>query len=264
MIYLKALFLSLIQAFTEFIPVSSSGHLVIFSKYINFNEIDTALFSATIQLASTLAIIIFFRKKLFNVAFSLHKSEKSRNFVYNFIIAFLPCAIFGLIFYKFIKVYLYSEMIIAITLIIGGIIFLIVDKMNIKQKFKTIDDVNKITSLKIGSYQILSMVPGVSRSGSTIIGGLLSNLSRKAAVEFSFILAIPTVLSATLLDIYKNLDKIANSNIQLLIFGFIITFLVSIMIIKWFLKYISEHNFNIFGYYRIALGILVILIKYIF
>ncbi len=263
MLYLKALVLSLIQALTEFIPVSSSGHLIIFGNYLKFNSVDAALFNAIIQLASTIAIIIFFRKKLFYVAFSLHNNKQSRKFAYNFIIAFLPCAIFGLIFYKYIKLHLYSESIVALTLILGGIVFLIIDRIKIKIRFNNVDDVNKISSLKVGLYQILSMIPGVSRSGSTIVGGLLSNMSRKTAVEFSFILAIPTVLSATLLDLYKNIDKINSNNVYLLLFGFLITFLISMLVIKWFLKYISEHNFNIFGYYRILLGIIIVIIKFL-
>lgn len=261
MIYLKALFLSLIQAFTEFIPVSSSGHLIIFSNFINFNEIDTDLFNTIIQLASTLAIVVFFKKKLFNVAFTLHKNKKSRKFAYNFIIAFLPVLIFGLTFYNKIKSYLYSNITVATALIIGGILFLLVDKIKIKHQITNLDNINKITSLKIGCYQILSVIPGASRSGSTIVGGLLSKLSRKTAVEFSFILAIPTIISATLYDIYKNFDKILRSNYYILLFGFIITFLVSLIIIKIFIKYISEHNFTLFAYYRIILGTIIIILQ---
>ena len=261
MIYLKALFLSLIQAFTEFIPVSSSGHLIIFSNFINFNEIDTDLFNTIIQLASTLAIVVFFKKKLFNVAFTLYKNKKSRKFAYNFIIAFLPVLIFGLTFYNKIKSYLYSNITVATALIIGGILFLLVDKIKIKHQITNLDNINKITSLKIGCYQILSVIPGASRSGSTIVGGLLSKLSRKTAVEFSFILAIPTIISATLYDIYKNFDKILRSNYYILLFGFIITFLVSLIIIKIFIKYISEHNFTLFAYYRIILGTIIIILQ---
>lgn len=261
MLYLKAFILSLIQALTEFIPVSSSGHLIVVSNFINYNIPESEIFKIIIQLASTLAVIIFFRKKLFSVAFTVHKNKKSRDFTYKFLIAFLPCALAGLTFYKYIKKYLYTDLVIAISLIIGGFVFLIVDKYLKKSKFNNVDEVNNTTALKIGLYQVLSMIPGVSRSGSTIVGGLLSGLSRKTAVEFSFILSIPITITATLYDLYKNMDYLQNCNIKMLLFGFIITFLISISVIKWFLNYVSTHNFNVFGYYRIVLGLLIIIIK---
>ncbi len=258
MLYLKAFILSLIQALTEFIPVSSSGHLIIASDFINYNTQESEIFRIIIQLASTLAVIVFFRKKLFSVAFTLHKSKASRNFAYKFIIALLPCALSGITFYKYIKEYLHTELIVAASLILGGIAFLLVDKYFKKPKFNTIDEVNNSSALKIGLYQILSIVPGVSRSGSTIVGGLLSGLSRKTAVEFSFILSIPITIMATLYDLYKNIDYLQNCSIKILLFGFIITFLISISVIKWFLDYVSTHNFNVFGYYRIVLGAIII------
>lgn len=262
MLYIKAFILAIIQALTEFIPVSSSGHLIVFGNYLNFNGSDGELFQVAIQLASTLAIFIHFRKKLLNVAFTLHKNKDSRSFAYKFIIAFLPSLFVGVLGYKFIKMYLHTDLVVAISLIIGGVIFLIVDRKNIKPKYKNVDNVDGIASLKIGICQVFSMIPGVSRSGSTIVGGLLSKLSRKAAVEFSFILAIPTIFAATIFDLYKNLNNFNADNILVIIFGFVITFMVSMMTIKWFLKYVGEHNFNIFGYYRIFLGLVIILIKW--
>lgn len=264
MLYLKAFILSLIQALTEFIPVSSSGHLIIISDFINYSTADSEIFRIVIQLASTLAVIVFFRKKLFNIAFTLHKNKTSRNFAFKFIIAFLPCALAGMTFYKYIKEYLHTELVVAISLILGGIIFLVVDKYIKKPKFNNIDEVNNSSALKIGLYQILSMIPGVSRSGSTIVGGLLSGLSRKTAVEFSFILSIPITIAATLYELYKNINSLLDCNIILLSFGFITTFIISISIIKWFLNYVSTHNFNVFGYYRIGLGMVIIGIRYVF
>lgn len=264
MLYLKAFILALIQALTEFIPVSSSGHLIVFGNYLNFNGVDGELFQIAIQLASTLAVVIYFRKKLFSVAFSLHKNENSRNFAYKFIIAFLPCALVGLFGYKYIKTYLHTDLVVAVSLILGGIVFLIIDRKNIKPVYTNVDNVSKIASLKVGIAQIFSMIPGVSRSGSTIVGGLLSKLSRRTAVEFSFILAIPTILAATVFDLYKNLGNFNGDNICIIAFGFIVTFAVSMATIRWFLNYVSEHNFNLFGYYRIFLGVVIILIKYLF
>lgn len=262
LIYIKAILLSLIQSFAEFLPVSSSAHLIVFEKYLNFDNNDGGLFEIVIQLASILAVCIFYRKKIFDILFTINKSS-SQNFVLKFLVAFMPCAIIGLLFYKYIKLYLYSDLVIAISLIVGGLIFFIVDKMNIKRKFENVDDVNIPSSLKIGLYQVISMIPGVSRSGSTIVGGLLSGLSRKTAVEFSFLLAIPTILSATLMDLYKNLDQLNSNNLSVILIGFIFTFIFSTFVIKWFLNYISSHNFTIFAYYRIILGTIIVLIRYL-
>lgn len=260
MLYLKALILSIVQGLTEFIPVSSSGHLIVFGNYLNFQNNDGNLFEIVIQLASILAVCIYFRKKLINVLFTIHNNKESRSFAYKFIIAFLPCAFVGLFLYKFIKTYLQNDIVVAISLIIGGVILLVLDRYIKKPKYNNIDSITNKSALKIGIYQIFSMIPGVSRSGSTIVGGLLSGLSRKTAVEFSFILAIPTILSATLFNLYKNIDKLTTDNIGVLIFGFIVTFIISMGVIKLLLNYISKHSFNIFGYYRIILGIVIILV----
>lgn len=261
-IYIKALILSLIQSLTEFLPVSSSAHLIVVEKYLNFDIGDGGLFKVFIQLASILAVCIYFRKLIFNTTITLNKKE-SRQFVYKFILAFLPVAIFGLIIHKYIEVYMNSELVIAICLILGGFLLIYTEKISLKQKYNNVESIDNETALKIGAYQILSLVPGVSRSGSTIVGGILSGLTKTAAVEFSFLLAIPTILSATLFELYKNLDKINNANIGILIFSFISTFLMSTIVIKIFLNYISTHSFKTLGYYRILLGIIIILLNII-
>ncbi|HSQ97841.1 MAG TPA: undecaprenyl-diphosphate phosphatase [Rickettsiales bacterium] len=260
MLYWKIFFLSLIQGFTEFIPVSSTAHLIIFGKFFSINE-GFILYQSIIQLASILVIFVFFRKKLFKVIFSLHKNKNSRNFSYKIILAFLPCLITGFLFYKYIKAYCYTNLIIALMLIFWGIIFLIIDKIHLKSKYNDIDKMTLLVAFKIGFYQIFSLIPGVSRSGSTIIGGLLSNLSKETAVEFSFLLAIPTLLAASVYDIYTNVSSFNYIDIKLMIFAFITTFLVSMFTIKLFLSYINTHDFKVFGYYRIILGLIIIIIN---
>lgn len=258
MLYLQIFLLSLIQGLTEFLPVSSSAHLVILSNILKINQ-NIDIYQIIIQLASVFAMIIFFRQRIIKTVLTLHKDSNSRNFSYKIILAFLPCAIIGFLFYKYVKAYLYGNLTISVMLILGGIIFFILDKMKLTPKYNTVDEITKLSAFKIGVFQIFAMIPGVSRSGSTIVGGLLSNLSRRTAVEFSFLLAIPTILIATLYDLYKNLDNLQLIDIKLAISGFIITFVISMLVIKWFLEYISSHNFKLFAYYRIILGIIILL-----
>lgn len=257
-LYLKIFFLSLIQSLTEFLPVSSSAHLIIFSKVLNITD-NFDIYQSIIQLASVLAVIIFFRKKLIKVGLNLHKDENSRNFIYKIILAFLPCAVIGFLFYKYIKIYFYTNWAIALTLILGGIVFLILEKINLKSKYNSIEKMTKMSAFQVGLYQILSMIPGVSRSGSTIVGGLLSKLSKKTAVEFSFLLAIPTITVASVYDIWKNINGFAYIDIKLMIFAFLTTFLLSLAVIKLFLNYISKYSFVVFGYYRIIIGFVIII-----
>ena len=247
--YLKIFLLSLIQSLTEFLPVSSTAHLILFGKYLKLNE-SINIYAIIIQLASACALLLYFRKKLISTAKTLYNDKNSQNFVYKIFLGFFPCAIVGLLSYKYI----------AISLIIGGIVFLILDKIKIKSKYINVDKMTKASAFKIGLFQIFALVPGVSRSGSTMIGGTLSGLSRKTAVEFSFLLAIPTIFLASLYEIYKSYAILNFLDIKLLIFSFISTFIMSSLVINVFLNYISKHNWSIFGYYRIIIGIILIYI----
>lgn len=257
MLYVKIFLLSLIQGLTEFLPVSSSAHLIVFGEFLRINE-NIEIYQIIVQLASVLAMFIFFRKKIIKTVFTLHEDKNSREFSYKIVLAFMPCAVVGFLLYKYVKAYLYGNLTIAVMLILGGIVFLILDNMKLKPKYNDVDEMTKLSAFKIGMYQILAIVPGVSRSGSTIIGGLLTKLSRKTAVEFSFLLAIPTILIATLYDLYKNLSDLQFVDIKLAMFAFLTTFLISMLVIKWFLDYISNHDFKFLAYYRIILGIVII------
>ena len=257
--YLKIFLLSLIQSLTEFLPVSSTAHLILFGKYLKLNE-SINIYAIIIQLASTCALLLYFRKKLISTAKTLYNDKNSQNFVYKIFLGFFPCAIVGLLSYKYIKRIYNTNLVIAISLIIGGIVFLILDKIKIKSKYTNVDKMTKASAFKIGLFQIFALVPGVSRSGSTMIGGTLSGLSRKTAVEFSFLLAIPTIFLASLYEIYKSYAILNFLDIKLLIFSFISTFIMSSLVINVFLNYISKHNWSIFGYYRIIIGIILIYI----
>ena len=189
---IKAMFLGIVEGLTEFIPVSSTAHLLLSSKLIDFSYIKDDVFEVVIQLGAILAVVVFYRQKILNVLLGAFKQKSSQNFIINIIIAFLPAAIFGLIFHKIVKLMFFNPISIAIALIVGGISILLVEKSDIKPQYSKIDDLSAWQALKIGLFQVISMVPGVSRSGATIIGGLLLRLDRKTAAEFSFFLSIPT------------------------------------------------------------------------
>ncbi len=256
----KAIFLGVIEGLTEFIPVSSTAHLLLSSQLIDFSYIKDDVFEIVIQLGAILAVCVFYRKKILDVLLSIFTKKSSQNFALNIFIAFLPAAIFGLIFHKIIKLMFFNPFSIALALIIGGIVILVVERLNVKPRYSKVEDLSIIQSLKIGLFQILSMIPGVSRSGATIIGGLLLKLDRKTATEFSFFLSIPTIFAASIFDFYKNYSSFDSSKISLILIGFVVAFLSSLVVIKWFINFVSSHSFKVFAYYRILLGIILLLI----
>jgi undecaprenyl-diphosphatase len=256
---IKAVFLGVIEGLTEFIPVSSTAHLLLSSKLVDFSYIKDDVFEIVIQLGAILAIIILYRKKIFDVIVNLFFEKSSQNFVLNILIAFLPAAVFGLLFHKLIKLMFFNPISIALALLIGGILILVVEKLAIKPKCCDVNNLSFKQSIGIGLFQIISMIPGVSRSGATIIGGLLLKLDRKTATEFSFFLSIPTIFAASIFDFYKNYSSFDNDKIYIIIIGFISAFLSSLVVIKWFINFVSNHSFKVFAYYRIILGLFLLL-----
>ncbi|MFT7086599.1 MAG: undecaprenyl-diphosphatase [Rickettsiales bacterium] len=254
----KAIFLGIVEGLTEFIPVSSTAHLLLSSQLIDFSAIKNDVFEIVIQMGAILAVCVFYRQKIFQVLKGIFTQKSSQDFSFNIVLAFLPSAILGLCFYSLIKEIFFNPFSISIALIVGGILIIVVEKMNIKPKYLNIDELSKWQSLKIGLFQVLAMIPGVSRSGATIIGGLVLKLDRKTATEFSFFLAIPTILAASIFDFYKNYQTLESSALLLLAIGFITAFISSLIIIKWFINFVSNHNFIIFAYYRILLGAVII------
>ncbi len=262
-IIFKAIILGIIEGMTEFFPVSSTGHLIVFGDLLKFNNIPQNVFEITIQLGAIFAVVVVYQKKLFFVAFHFYKDKKSLAFVYNLLISFTPSVVIGFLAYEFITNNLFTIKIVAISLIAGGVVMIIVDRLKIKESFVEIDDIDKKTALRIGLYQIISMIPGVSRSGATIIGGYLSGVSKKTAAEFSFFLAIPTIAGATFLDLSKNYHLINSSHIILILIGFMVSFISSIVVIKTFIGITQKYGFALFGYYRIVLGGGIILLIYL-
>lgn len=256
----QIIILSLTQALTEFLPISSSGHLKLIKDLFNINFNDNGLFETVIQFGSTTALIILYSKVLFGYLFSFFKEKKSQKFFINMIIASLPSMICGVIFYKIIKTYFNSIYILAISLIIGGIIMLFVENKERKETSFNIDEVSYKQAFLIGLCQCLALIPGVSRSGSTIVGGLINGVDRKTSVEFSFFLSIPVILLASCYDIFNNFHLISKNNIANILIGFVLTFIFTIPIIKKFITFISKNSLKGFAYYRISIGFILIIL----
>lgn len=252
--FFEVLVLAIIEGLTEFLPVSSTGHMIIGSSLMGIASDDfTKLFTIVIQLGAILSVVVLYFKRFF----------KSMNFYYKLFVAFIPAAVFGLLLNDIIDELLESPLVVAISLLIGGIILLFVDKLFNKDEVTDEEDITYLTALKIGVFQCLAMIPGVSRSGASIVGGMSQKLSRKTAAEFSFFLAVPTMFAATgkkLFDFFKDGHTITSEQIQLLAVGNIIAFFVALLAIKSFIGYLNKHGFKMFGYYRIIIGLVIIIL----
>ncbi|RYU86875.1 undecaprenyl-diphosphate phosphatase [Mucilaginibacter terrigena] len=246
--------LAVIEGITEFLPVSSTGHMIIASSVMGIQSDDfVKLFTIAIQLGAILSVVVLYFKRFF----------QSINFYYKLLVAFLPAAVFGYLLSDRIDKLLESALTVGITLFIGGIILLFVDKWFNKPDVKDEEEISYLTALKIGFFQCLSMIPGTSRSAATIVGGMSQKLSRKAAAEFSFFLAVPTMFAATakkLLDFYKNGHVFTGEEIKLLAIGNVIAFVVALLAIKTFITFLERRGFQLFGWYRILVGGVIIIL----
>lgn len=249
----EVIVLAIIEGLTEFLPVSSTGHMIIASSLMGIQSDNfVKLFTVAIQLGTILSVVVLYFKRFF----------RTFEFYFKLFVAFIPAVIFGLLFSDKIDDLLESPMTVAVSLLLGGIILLFVDKWF---KDANVDDADKIsypTALKIGVFQCLAMIPGVSRSGASIVGGMSQKLTRKAAAEFSFFLAVPTMFAATvkkLYDFFKDGHTITSQEINLLLLGNIIGFVVALIAIKTFIDYLSKHGFRVFGIYRIVVGSIIII-----
>ena len=264
MTYLYAIILAIIEGITEYLPVSSTGHMIIASSFMKIADDDfTKLFTIVIQLGAILSVVVLYWKRFF----------QSLDFYYKLFVAFLPAVILGLLLNDVIDELLESPVTVAISLVIGGFILLKVDEW-----FKSNEEINPenpndhteisyLTALKIGFFQCLAMIPGTSRSGASIVGGMTQGITRKVAAEFSFFLAVPTMFGATskkLYDYYKAGFELSGEQINYLIVGNVLAFIVALIAIKSFIDYLSKKGFKIFGYYRIALGIILLIIHFFF
>jgi len=251
---LDAIILGLVEGITEFLPVSSTGHLILTRDLLGLHgdAVDRQLI--IIQGAAILAVCWEFRRKLLGTAFSLHNDPTSRRFVLNLVIAALPLAVLGLLFEKQIKAVLFKPVPVALALVIGGLIILWAEKRKHSERIQSVDELGPLDALKLGAFQALALIPGTSRSGATIIGGLLSGFSRRTAAEFSFFVAIPVLLGATFLDIWKARAELATSDVTPLLVSCLVSFGSALAATKLLLRYVSKHSFAAFAWYRIVFG----------
>lgn len=254
----KAILLGIVEGLTEFIPVSSTAHLVIFSQIINFQSIQNNVFEISIQIGGIFAIAVVYYQKFNNIFLKFYE-KNNQKFIDNIALAFLPAVVVGLACHDFIKKNLFSNFVIASSLIIGGIVIIFVEKFHKKFTINNIENINHRSALLIGLFQCLAMIPGVSRSGATIVGSMLLKINRQVATEFSFFLAVPTIGSACIYDIYKNFHKLNSYDIEIILIGIISSFISSLLVIKWLIKYVANHDLKIFAYYRIIIGILILI-----
>ncbi len=254
----KAVFLGIVEGLTEFLPVSSTAHLLISSYLIDFQSVKNNLFEIVIQIGAILAVCVIYRKKILDVILNLHQKNNQR-FSLNLALAFLPAMLIGGLFHNIIKEIFFSNLVIAIALILGGLIMIFVEMKPSKSDVESLEDITPKQAFYIGIFQCFAMIPGTSRSGATIIGGLLLKFNRKIATEFSFFLAIPTIFAATAFDLLKNFHELSNSGLELILVGTFAAFFSAILVIKWFINFVSKNNFIPFGIYRIIAGIIILI-----
>jgi undecaprenyl-diphosphatase len=263
---IKALIMGIVEGLTEFLPISSTGHLILAGSLLDFTGEKMKVFEIVIQGGAMLAVIWEYRARIGAVLGGLFSDPKAQKFALNLVIAFLPAALLGFLFNKKIKAVLFAPVPVALAFIIGGIIILWVERRNranpVVVRIQSVDDMTMLDALKVGLAQAFALVPGTSRSGATIIGGMLFGLSRKAATEFSFFLAIPTLLAATVYSLYKERALLSAADIPLFSVGTVAAFISAFLCVRWLLRYISSHDFTAFAWYRIVFGIVVIASAY--
>ena len=264
---LKAILFGIVEGITEWLQISSTGHMILLDEFINLKVSDEfyTLFQVVIQLGAILAVVLMYFKTICPFGFGKDKQERKDtwNLWGKILVACLPAAIIGILFDDWLDKHLYNSVVVSLALIIYGIIFIVIESKNFgKRNVKKLYDITDKQAAGVGCFQLLSLIPGTSRSGSTIIGGLILGLERSVAAEFTFFLAIPVMVGASLLKLLKYILKVGLAfqagELLLLGVGSLVAFIVSILIIKFLMNYIRKHDFKVFGYYRIILGILVL------
>lgn len=253
--YLTAIFLGFVEGLTEFIPVSSTGHLILLIEGLNFPAPPGGVFEVFIQIGAILAVMVLYRVKIFTTVRGITHDKTSRNFARNLIIGTIPALVFGAGLHSFIKDTLYDPMVIVVTLILGGIFILLFEKKLGPVTTQSVDDITPKQALMIGLCQSIALIPGVSRSGATIMGSLGLGLSRTAATEFSFFLAMPVMFCAVIYDLYSNWAVLETGDLGLMLAGLAASFTTALIVVKTVVGFISRHGFAPFAWYRIALGI---------
>jgi undecaprenyl-diphosphatase len=256
---IKAAIMGVVEGLTEFLPISSTGHLILAGALLGFDDDKAKVFDIAIQTGAIFAVIIVYWQKIRDTVVALPREHAAQRFSLNVLIAFLPAVVLGLLFGKAIKAHLFTPVVVASTFIIGGFIILWAEKRpQSEARIQNVDSMTAMDALKVGLVQCLAMIPGTSRSGATIIGGMLLGLSRRAATDFSFFLAIPTLIGAGVYSLYKERALLSMADLPLFMVGLLFSFLSAWLCVRWLLRYISTHNFVPFAWYRIAFGIVVL------
>src|SRR3954451_22059052 len=248
-----ALILGVVEGITEFLPISSTGHLILASALLGATDERWKVFNIVIQTGAMLAVVWEYRARFFRVDVALYR---------NLIVAFIPAAVMGLAFSKYIKAHLFHAVPVALAFIVGGVIILLVERRAFVPRIEEPRAMTWLDALKVGIAQCFALIPGTSRSGATIIGGMLFGLSRKAATEFSFFLAVPTLVAAGLYDLWKNRGLLSSADVPVFGVGSVVAFISAFVVIRWLIRYVATHDFKPFAWYRIAFGLVVLLTAY--
>ena len=259
---LKAALMGVVEGLTEFLPISSTGHLILAGALLRFDDEVAKVFDIAIQTGAIFAVILVYWQKIRATVLALPTDQQARRFAMNVVIAFLPAVVLGLLFGKAIKAHLFTPTVVAAAFIVGGFIILWAERRQMGRpdtvRIQEVDAMSALDALKVGLVQCLAMIPGTSRSGATIIGGMLLGLSRRCATDFSFYLAIPTLIGAGVYSLYKERALLSWSDAPMFGVGLIVSFVSAWLCIRWLLRYIASHSFAGFAYYRIAFGLLVL------
>ncbi len=258
----KIIIMGIVEGLTEFLPISSTGHLILAGSLLNFTGEKVKVFEIVIQAGAMLAVCWEYRERIAHVARNFYRDDGARRFVINLIVAFLPAVVLGLLFGKIIKAHLFKPVPVALAFIAGAIVILLVERRQRLQpegsRVDSVDDMSLMDAFKVGCAQCFALIPGTSRSGASIIGAMMFGLSRKAATEFSFFLAIPTLFGATIYSLYKERNLLSLADLPMFGLGALAAFVSAFLCVRWLLRYISTHDFTVFAWYRIVFGIVVL------
>ena len=257
---LKAAIMGVVEGLTEFLPISSTGHLILAGALLGFDDAKAKVFDIAIQTGAIFAVILVYWERIRTTVAALPTQRQAQRFALNVLIGFLPAVVLGLLLGKAIKAHLFTPVVVASTFIVGGFIILWAERrQQAAVRIQSVDEMGPLDALKVGLVQCLAMVPGTSRSGATIIGGMLLGLSRKAATDYSFFLAIPTLIGAGVYSLYKERSLLSVADVPLFTVGLVFSFISAWLCVRWLLRYISSHSFVPFAYYRIVFGLVVLL-----
>lgn len=256
---IKAAIMGIVEGLTEFLPISSTGHLILAGSLLGFTDAKAKVFDIAIQTGAIFAVILVYWQRIRETVVALPSSRQAQRFSLNVLIGFFPAVVLGLLYGKAIKEHLFTPQVVATTFILGAFVILWAERRQKEARIQTVDEMGPLDALKVGLVQCVAMIPGTSRSGATIIGGMLLGLSRKAATDYSFFLAIPTLIGAGVYSLYKERAALSMADLPLFLVGLLFAFVSAWLCVRWLLRFISTHSFVPFAWYRIAFGVIVLL-----